>query len=317
MNPGDFESVSVDDIDANLHSATATVSSANGSTKSTLALAKEAPVSSVLAALALAAGESVDDDEPVAQSMAEFLGDAPGGDLFNSAAKAKASKLFDDDSDEEDEATKMRKAKRREQLAKEAAEAKAKATAAGAQAASAIAAEVVVPTSRPAHMQASGKRVAPVTKDLFADEDEAEAAEERRLGLQGVYVPPGAAEYHTAETKSKAEEVDKELLEEPNDDDLEELGGLVASSSSAAGGAKAGAGYAAVPSSATAATAASASASDELDDDLFSFATPAPAKPVVDASAPDFNFASYISQQAAATTTTADKKGASLFDDDE
>jgi hypothetical protein len=305
MNPGEFQAVSVEDVDV--------VTAAAALPKSSLALSKEAPVSAVLAALALSNGEVVDDDEPVAQSMSEFLGETAGGgggSLFHEKAKQKASKIFDDSSDEEDEATKARKAKRREQLAKEAADAKAKAAASTAQVVASTEDEVIVPSSRPAHMVASGKRAAPVTKDLFADEEDAEAAEERKLGLKGVYVPSGAAEYHTAETKFKAEQVDKDLLAEPNDDDLDELGGLVST-----GGKTTSGGYSAVPSVSSSVAAAGVSASDDLDDDLFSFGASSAAKsPAISADSPDFNFASYIQQQSAGTTT--EKKGASLFDDE-
>ena len=304
MNPG---ALTAPDTDSGSSSPVEDIS--QPLVKSSLALSREVPVADVLAKLSLKNGD--EEDDPPAQSMSEFLGEAPGGSLFDAKEKSKKAKLFEDSDDDEDEATKERKAKRRAAAAAAAAES-ASPSAMGSTPSS----EVVVPSARPVHLAnaTSAKRTAG-EQDLFAgDEEDEAAAAERAQGLQGVYIPKGAAEYHTDETKHKVEQIDAKLLEEPDDADLEELGAYASTKSSTTNPAAGN-----MSSVAAAASSSLATVDGDLDDDLFSFTTKPTTTPTtaVDASAPDFDFNSYIKSQSSTTTDAAATKGASLFDDDD
>lgn len=286
-----------------------------------------------LAPTATAADASVEDDDVPAQSMSDFLGGSAASALFDdepaNAAKKNVSALFDDEDTDDEDAGLSEAARARRQLKREQAAAAQRAQAA-AQAAAAVAqqeaqvsapaspSEVAVQTAEPVvaavGLSAASKRAG--GKDLFGADGDDSAPQSR--GLDGVFIPRGAAEYRTEAEREVAGAVDPALLVEADDSELERLGGGAAASAQHSGASTIAA--AASPAGAAAPAASSAAAAavvDELDDDLFSFAAPAakPAVSTVDASAPDFDFQSYLASQKAAATTAS--TGASLFDDDD
>ena len=314
--------------------------------KSSLSLSKQVPVEqlkkmalapSASASAAYASAAAGEDDVPV-QKMSDFLagGSVSGSSAASSAARAalfavddsaeaaeaaKKKSLFSDgdNSEDEDPVTRERKAKKRAAAQAAAAE-KAQAQAA-AQAAQQARLEQALADSAPTSPSSSHGATAPASaaaaskragaKDLFDGTDD--SAAQRKLGLKGVFVPKGAAEYH--EQAIATEEVDPALLQEADDAELERLGGEAAAGAAPARSSAGGA----APNSAVGASAASAAVSDDLDDDLFSFAAPSAttkSSSAVDPDAADFNINDYLASQAITTNASA-AKGASLFDDDD
>jgi hypothetical protein len=338
-----LNSVQVADDESEVHSASAAYAAAAADPLGKL---RSLPAAD-LKRMALSppgAKTTADDSEDVpAQRMSEFLGtDAPAvvtkptavaASLFDHLAPASAEQqklaaakkksLFAGDSDDEDEETKAKKeaqraAARAALKAKKEAELEAAQTAmASSQPTSPIsptAAAVAAPASSlsSAAPSAASKRAG--TKDLFGDDDDSTLTSK---SLAGVYIPRDAAEFRTAEERLEGEAVDPELLNVPDGTDLERFtAGSSQSNVSAAASRPVAAAHVAAHQPAS---AASASVDEDLDDDLFSFSTPAPkaAQPsAVDASAADFSFADYLAKQRQGTSGSGVSQGASLFDDE-